>query len=72
MAAHYVESDLTVHCEAAFGDLKMLCGRYRTEVDPKMKETAASITCADCIEVIDFCRKIRPGEVCSPFQRRQR
>jgi hypothetical protein len=71
MPNHYIDIDnITVHVEAEAGDIKMLCGAYRTETVPHMKETPAQITCADCIKIINFCRTVRPGEVCSPFQRR--
>lgn len=65
MAQHYVESDRTVHCEASPGDIILLCKASRAEGDG-MKETAAPVNCRGCIEVIEFCRRIRPGEWVAP------
>lgn len=70
MATHYIERDNTVHCEASDGDIMLLCKACRIEGDG-MKETSASINCPGCIEVIEFCRKIRPGEIAPRFTRRR-
>ncbi len=74
MAKHYLETGLIIHSEGSDGCDYTLCGAALEGVngDEEMTETHASINCERCIGIIDFCRKIRPGEVCSPFQRRSR
>lgn len=74
MAKHFLETGLIIHCDGVNGAGYTLCGYSLDGVggDQPMEETHASINCGQCIAVIDFCRKVRPGEVCSPFQRRQR
>lgn len=74
MAVHYLETGLVIHSAGHEGAGYTLCGAALEGVggDQPMSETHASINCERCISLIDFCRKIRPGEVCSPFQRRSR
>lgn len=74
MQKHYLETGLVIHCEGIIGAGSTLCGAALEGVngDEPMTETHASINCDQCITVINFCRKVRPGEVCSPFQRRSR
>lgn len=74
MAKHLLETGLIIHCDGVNGSGYTLCGYSLDGAngDQPMEETAANINCAQCIAVLDFCRKVRPGEVCSPFQRRQR
>lgn len=72
MTKHFLETGLVIHCDGWSGAGYTLCGRALEGVggDEPMTETQASINCEQCIKAIDFCRKVRPGEVCSPFQRR--
>lgn len=74
MAAHFIEPGLIIHCEGPLGDGYTLCGAAIGGVneDQDWPATKAGINCGQCIAVLDFCRKVRPGEVCSPFQRRTR
>ncbi len=74
MAKHFLEPGLIIHCDGVLGDGYTLCGTSIGGVNgnEEWPETHASINCSDCISVLNFCRKVRPGEVCSPFQRRQR
>lgn len=74
MARHFLETGLVIHCEAHDGSGYTLCGAALegTYGDQEMTETHANINCERCIAIIDHCRKVRPGEVCSPFQRRTR
>lgn len=74
MALHFLETGLVIHCEGADGAGYTLCGYALEGVggDQPMSETHANINCERCIAIIDLCRKVRPGEVCSPFQRRSR
>lgn len=74
MAKHLLETGLIIHCEGADGAGYTLCGYSLDGVagDQPMTETKASINCEECIRIINFIRAIRPGEICSPFQRRGR
>jgi hypothetical protein len=74
MAKHFLEPGLIIHCDGPLGEGYALCGAAVDGVngDEAWPETHASINCSHCIKVLDFCRKVRPGEVCSPFQRRNR
>jgi hypothetical protein len=72
MTKHWLENPLIVHCDGSGGNDYTLCGyalEGETGNDP-LTETLAQINCSKCIEIINFCRQIRSGEVCSPFQRR--
>lgn len=72
MPKHWLEDPLIVHCDGPDGNDYTLCG-FATEGetgDSPLTETHAQINCDKCIGVINFCRQIRAGEVCSPFQRR--
>ena len=73
MAKHWLETPLIIHCDGADGAGYTLCG-YATEGETgnePLTEVAAQINCERCIAVLDFCRRVRPSEVCSPFQRRR-
>lgn len=74
MARHFIEPGIIIHCDGPLGDSYTLCGASIGGVNENEEwpETAANINCRQCIAVLDFCRKVRPGEVCSPFQRRSR
>lgn len=76
---HWVDNDNAVHCEGASGTDFTLCGLAPegecppgVRADACMRLTDAKITCEACIGVIAFCRKVRPGEVALPFERRGR
>lgn len=74
MPKHLLETGLVIHCDGIDGAGYTLCGAALEGVggDEEMTETHASINCDKCISIIDFCRKVRPGEVALPFQRRRR
>ena len=60
---HWRDDDGVIHCEGVAADY-MLCGQAPEGGDftGKSVETSAIINCRQCIAVIEFCRKVRPGE----------
>jgi hypothetical protein len=73
MAQHVKDIDGVVHSEAADGCDYTLCGNALEGVngDTEMVETSAGIDCEQCIRVIEFCKRIRAGEIKAPYQRRR-
>lgn len=71
MAKHYAEA-ITIHCEGPDGNDYTLCGFALDgeDGDVRLVETHSQITCHQCIRTIEFCRRVRPGEIAAPFQRR--
>jgi len=73
MPKHYAEG-LRIHCDGPDGNDYTLCG-YALEGEDgssHLETTAASINCDACIRIIEFCRRIRSGELEAPFLRRAR
>ena len=67
MPKHWNEFDGRVHCEEAGGAGYTLCGAALEGENGNqlMIETAVTINCADCIRIIEHCKRIRPGEYAS-------
>ena len=61
---HRRDSDGIIHCEGIGAGDYLLCGLAPEGVngDEQARETAAAINCGQCIAIIEFCRRIRPGE----------
>jgi len=71
---HLVDGDRSVHCEGPDGADYTLCGEALEAWDDHvaMESTHAEITCDRCIGIIQFCKKVRDGEIAARFLRRQR
>lgn len=70
---HWREVGGPVHCESADGVDYTLCG-YSMDGESGldfMKETAEGIDCQRCINMINFCKRVRSGEIKAAFERRR-
>lgn len=64
---HLKDQDGTVHFDGPVGDDYLLCGFNADEVT----ETTAGVDCSQCIAVVEFCHRIRDGEIKPRFERRR-
>jgi hypothetical protein len=74
MAEHWKDKDGVIHCEGVESGDYLLCGLApEGEIgdDPLPTKTAAAINCSNCVAIIAFCRRIRPGEFVSTVRARR-
>ena len=67
MPQHWQERNGVVHCEGINAGDYLLCGLAPEgeRGDTPVSETFAKIDCGQCVAIIEFCRRVRPGEYAS-------